>query len=87
MSEIDASFKEFMEIPEVFASLYNVFLFKGKTLIESDSLISLDVEGKASSRTSRKMVTTFRDKLVQGICKVGEKAFETAFRGAGTYGR
>ena len=73
MSAIDAGFKELMDIPEVFASLFNVFLFKEKTLIEADSLISLDVEGKASSTTSEKTVTTFRDKLVRGICKMGKE--------------
>ena len=73
MSAIDAGFKEFMDIPEVFASLFNVFLFNGKTLLEADSLVSLDVEGKVSPTTSKKPVTTFRDKLVRGICKLGKE--------------
>ena len=74
MDTIDACFKKFLAIPEVFASLFNNAMFDGETLVHGETLTDLNTDeihiNADNPSISEKRQ---RDILKKGVCKHGQQ--------------
>ena len=74
MDSIDACFKKFLALPEVFASLFNNTMFDGEPLVRGETLTDLNTDeihinvNNPSISEKRQ-----RDILKKGVCKQGQR--------------